>query len=249
LHLERLEHSLKNHEGWNSWRLAWDDTDVTNDHLNVIPLQESSKDKLLAITQTFLHKALEIHRDSGVRSPGGGASPMSGGSNFVILPPIRVLGYFLRTYANTFERFFPMTACGTLDMNEQLMHPLRSDKASSLLTLMMIAAGSMSVPSMDARWLNGGLIEACRISLFDLIETNISMASDHTVLHSALLFTAAAAWSGDKWHMNIAMGQRGMYTAMLRHSGALEPAATMPMHQSSPEGMWQDWLQHESKSR
>jgi hypothetical protein len=102
---------------------------------------------------------------------------------------------------------------------------------------------------MDARWLNGGLIEACRISLFDLIETNISMASDHTVLHSALLFTAAAAWSGDKWHMNIAMGQRGMYTAMLRHSGALEPAATMPMHQSSPEGMWQDWLQHESKSR
>jgi hypothetical protein len=248
--LEKLEQSLKNHDGWNSWQPAWEDTDTTNDYLTVMPLMEHSKDKLLVITQSFLNKALEIHRDSSVGTPNGGASPSYGSSNFVTLPPIKVLQYFLRAYANTFERFFPLTACGTLNMNDELMHPLRNPQASSLLTLMMIAAGSMSVSSMDARWLHGGFTEACRISLFDLIETNISMASDHTVLHSALLFTTAAAWSGDKWHMNIAMGQRGMYTAMLRHSGALEPTAAVPLMQhSSPEGLWQDWQQYESKSR
>jgi hypothetical protein len=249
LHLERLEQSLKNHEGWNSWRLAWQDNDTNNDNLDVVPLAECSKDKLLAITQTFLHKALENHKSSSATSVEGGCSPMHTSSNFVLLPSIRVLTYFLRSYANTSERYFPMTSRGTLNLNELLMDPQVSDRASSLLTLMMIAAGSLYVPSIDARWLNGGLTEACRISLFNSVETNISMASDHTLLHSALLFVSTAAWSGDKWHMNIAMGQRGMYTAMLRHSGALEVQPSMPSPQFSPQELWREWLHNESKSR
>jgi hypothetical protein len=252
LNLERLEQSLKNHEVWSTWRPTWEDNDSSNDNLEVVPLHECSRDKLLAITQTFLHKALEIHRDGTLGTPSGGASPCSTSSNFVLLPPSRVLQYFLRAYSNSFERFFPMTSRGVLDANEQLRNPATNDKAASLLTLMMIAQGAMSIPSMEARWLTGGLTEACRISLFDLIEKNITMASDQTVLHSALLFTAAAAWSGDKWQMDIAMGQRGMYFAMLRHSGILEPNHTMTPPLSScgtPEGMWSDWIQQESKSR
>lgn len=246
LHLERLEHSLKNHESWNTWRPAWDDTDTTNDHLNVVPLAECSKDKLLAITQTFLHRALETHRNG---SADGGNSQMSMGSNFVILPSIKVLTYFIRSYANSFERYFPMTSRGTLNMNELMMDPHISDRASSLLTLMMIAAGALYVPSIEARWLNGGLTEACRISLLNSVESNISMASDHTLLHSALLFISTAAWGGDKWHMNIAMGQRGMYSSMLRHSGALELQPSLPSSQFSPHELWREWLQNESKSR
>lgn len=251
LNLERLEQSLRNHEGWSNWRPSWDESDfASGEQLNVMQLHESTRDKLLAITQTFLHKALDIHKEGMSGSPGSGESPSSTGSNFVLLPPARVLEYFLRSYANSFERYYPLTARGTLDANELMQ--CYNDKASSLLILMMIAQGAMVIPSVEARWLTGGLTEACRISLFDLIEKNIIMSGDPIVLRSALLFTVQAAWSGDKWQMDIAMGQRGMYFAMLRHSGVLEPrhAPTPQLNaRGTTEGLWSDWIQQESRSR
>ena len=250
--LERLEHSLRNHETWSKWSPTWDESEfASGEQLAVMPLHESSRDKLLAITQTFLHKALDIHQDNGTSLAPGSASPSrSSSSNVVLLPPTRVLEYFLRSYANSFERYYSLTSRGMLDANE-LLH-CYNEKASSLLILMMIAQGAMAIPSMDGRWLAGGLTEACRISLFDLIEKNIIMSGDPIVLHSALLFTALAAWSGDKWQMDIAMGQRGMYFAMLRHSGVLEPRQqppTPPMDGSNSDALWNDWIQHESRSR
>ena len=163
-----------------------------------------------------------------------------------------MLEYFLRAYGNSFEHFFPLTPRGALDAQDLLLNA-HNDKASSLLVLMMIAQGAMAVASPEARWLNGGLTETCRLSLFDLIEKNIKLASDPTVLHSALLFISLAAWSGDKWQMDIAMGQRGMYFAMLRHSSFLEPSNAMAPaahnHRGSPNRLWSDWLQQESRSR
>ncbi|KAJ9665984.1 hypothetical protein H2201_003895 [Coniosporium apollinis] len=251
LNLERLEQSLRNHESWSSWRPTWDESDfAAGEQVTVMQLHESSRDKLLAITQTFLHKALDIHKEGMSGSPNSNGSPLSTATNFVLLPPARVLEYFLRSYANSFERYYPLTSKGMLDANELLQ--CFNDKASSLLVLMMIAQGAMAIPSVEARWLTGGLTEACRISLFDLIEKNIIMASDPVVLHSALLFTVQAAWSGDKWQMDIAMGQRGMYFAMLRHSGVLEPRhAPAPRidPRGGPEGLWNDWIQQESRSR
>ena len=254
LNLERLEQTLKNHEGWSRWSPQWDEADFAGgDHLTVMQLHESTRDKLLAIMQSFLHKALEIHREgasqhspsSGHHSPGS-----SGVSNFVLLPPARVLEYFLRSYANSFERYYPLTSRGVLDANE-LMH-CYNDRAASLLVLMMIAQGAMNIASAEARMLTGGLTEACRISLFDLIEKNIIMSGDPIVLHAALLFTVQAAWSGDKWQMDIAMGQRGMYFAMLRHSGVLEHRpAQKTCHDQRPNAdhLWSDWIQNESRSR
>lgn len=251
LNLERLEQSLRNHEGWSNWRPTWDEADfASGEQLTVMQLHESTRDKLLAITQTFLHKALDIHREGMSGSPGSGESPSSTGSNFVLLPPARVLEYFLRSYANSFERYYPLTSRGVLDANELMQ--CYNDKASSLLILMMIAQGAMVIPSVEARWLTGGLTEACRISLFDLIEKNIIMSGDPIVLRSALLFTVQAGWSGDKWQMDIAMGQRGMYFAMLRHSGVLEPQyiGTPQLNsRGTTEGLWSDWIQQESRSR
>jgi hypothetical protein len=210
LNLERLELSLKNHEGWSNWSPSWDESDFQQGgQIAVSKLGEATRDKLLAITQSFLHKALDIHKD-GSSSSSSGESPgsIASGSNFVLLPPARVLEYFLRSYANSFERYYPTSARGVLDTNELMQN--YNDKASSLLILMMIAQGAMNIPSVEARWLTGGFTEACRISLFDLIEKNIIMAGDPIVLRAALLFTVQAAWSGDKWQMDIAMGQRGM---------------------------------------
>jgi hypothetical protein len=253
LNLERLELSLKNHEGWSNWSPSWDEADFQRGgQIAVSKLQESTRDKLLAITQSFLHKALDIHKDGMSSSSSSGGSPGSTASlsNFIILPPARVLEYFLKSYANSFERYYPTSSRGLLDANELMQN--YNDKASSLLILMMIAQGAMAIPSMEARWLTGGITEACRISLFDLIEKNIIMAGDPIVLRAALLFTVQAAWSGDKWQMDIAMGQRGMYFSMLRHSGILEekPVVTPQANGGvATEVLWRDWLQQESRSR
>ncbi|KAJ4412707.1 hypothetical protein N0V91_000469 [Didymella pomorum] len=253
LNLERLELSLKNHEGWSNWSPAWDESDFQQEgRIVVAKLQENTRDKLLAITQSFLHKALDIHKDAMSTSSSSGESPGSSASlsNFIILPPARVLEYFLKSYANSFERYFPTSSRGLLDTNELMQN--YNDKASSLLILMMIAQGAMAIPSMEARWLTGGITEACRISLFDLIEKNIIMAGDPIVLRAALLFTCQAAWSGDKWQMDIAMGQRGMYFSMLRHSGILDarPLSTPQVNGGiSTEVLWREWLQQEARSR
>ncbi|KAI8939488.1 hypothetical protein NX059_003260 [Plenodomus lindquistii] len=252
LNVERLELSLKNNEGWGNWSPSWDESDFQHGgQIAVAPLQEATRDKLLAITQSFLHKALDIHKD-GNSSSNSGESPGSTGShsNFILLPPARVLEYFLKSYANSFERFYPTSARGVLDTNGLMQH--NNDKASSLLILMMIAQGAMTIPSMEARLLTGGFTEACRISLFDLIEKNIIMASDPIVLRAALLFTVQAAWSGDKWQMDIAMGQRGMYCSMLRHAGLLAqwPTPSPPSNgRTSTEGLWRKWIDQESRSR
>jgi hypothetical protein len=253
LNLERLELSLKNHEGWSNWSPSWDESDFQRGgQIAVSKLQESTRDKLLAITQSFLHKALDIHKDGMSSSSSSGESPGSTASlsNFIILPPARVLEYFLKSYANSFERYYPTSSRGLLDANELMQN--YNDKASSLLILMMIAQGAMAIPSMEARWLTGGITEACRISLFDLIEKNIIMAGDPIVLRAALLFTVQAAWSGDKWQMDIAMGQRGMYFSMLRHSGILDERPAMSPQANggvATEMLWRDWLQQESRSR
>lgn len=67
----------------------------------------------------------------------------------------------------------------------------------------MIAQGSMATATVEARYLASGLTEACLISLFDTIEKDVSLASHPIVLRSALLLTNLAAWSGDKWHMDV----------------------------------------------
>lgn len=264
--LERLERTLRNHEGWSSWSPQFDEAEqALGDNLAVMQLHESTRDKLLAITQSILHKALEIHRaEVGPHgaaghgfNPYGYPQPQNGAvSNFVLLPPTRILEYLLRAYANCFERYFPLTSRGQLDVNE-LMH-CYNDRAASLLVLMMIAQGAVNFPAPDARMLTGGLTEACRISLFDLIEKNIGMSGNPIVLHSALIFTVQAAWSGDKWQMDIAMGQRGMYFSMLRHSGVLDSrapsSAPMPPHAGGANAgnndhLWSEWIQNESRSR
>jgi hypothetical protein len=212
-HLERLEHILSSHEAWDTWDAALGDANLANnDGISVSQFAPSTRDKVLAITQSFLHKALEIHRvDHG--SPGNYGSPNSSNSRFIILPPPNVLEDFLRAYVNTFEHYYTLVPAGELNANE-LMMQLGNDKAASLLILLMIAQGAMVIPNTLARYLTGGLAEACRISLFDLIEKDILLSADPTVLRCALLFTIQAGWSGDKWHMDIAMGQRGMYIAV-----------------------------------
>ena len=253
MNLELLEGTLRNHEIWSSWSPRPDEADFAGqDLLTVMQLHESSRDKLLAITQSFLHRALDVHRGHNPYTPPSSAHSPGGhcGSNIVLLPPTRVLELFLRNYCNAFESYYPLTARSILDANE-LLH-CYNDKASSLLVLMMIALGASNAASKEARLLTNGLTEACRISLFDLIERNVVLSGDPIVLHAALLFTISAAWSGDKMQMDIAAGQLNMYLSMLRHTGMLDHRPGQSSHAGqgyNADRLWTDWVQQETRSR
>ncbi|KAK4452395.1 hypothetical protein QBC34DRAFT_293744 [Podospora aff. communis PSN243] len=243
VHLESLEQKSKEEGTWNSLekyleQVDWDASDLAS----VVPLTSRTRDKMLAITQSFLHKALEIHRGGS----NGYASP--GDFNFIVLPPSHILEYFLRSYVRSLSVYFPLVVAGQVDPNEML----QNNQASTLLVLLMIAQGAAAMPTDEARCLSAGLTETCRISLFDIVEKDVELSADPTALRCALLFIVLGAWSGDKWLMDIAMGQRGMYMSMLKHAGMLDyqppviPAFDQP---PSAELQWRSWVQRESQNR
>lgn len=204
MHLEALE-ELSKHETWT--RLAHNIAAAEanqNAEISVVPLNSSTRDRILAITQSFLHRALETH--SGRMKGWAKTSSAEGGFNFLVLPPSNVLEYFLRSSLRNLGLYYQLIQGSVLDPN----HLMPNCQRSTLLLLLMIAHGAIA----EARVLTSGLIEACRISLFHVIEKDVELSADPTILRCALLFIIVGAWSGDAWHMNIAMGQRAMYLAV-----------------------------------
>lgn len=214
VHLEALESKLREEGTWTALQSYLDRAALEGDS-NVLPqvkpLSANSREQMLAITQSFLHKALEIHR--GGFSMYAKTNLMQHGPfpfNFIVLPPSNIVEYFLGSYVRSLTVYFSLVQCHIIDPNEMLYNT----QASTLLVLLMIAQGAAAVPMAEARFLSGGLIETCRISLFDIIERDVELSADPIVLRCALLFTLLGAWSGDAWLMNIAMGQRGMYLSV-----------------------------------
>ncbi|KAI1355176.1 hypothetical protein F5Y01DRAFT_199973 [Xylaria sp. FL0043] len=246
VHLESLEQSK--HAGtWDALEGFLDlaEQDGT-DMASVVPMNGRTRDQILAITQTFLHKALETHR-SGFHSQNKQYS-RSGMVDFLVLPPTKILEYFLRSYVRNLTFFYSLVSSGYVDPNEMMDR----NQAATLLVLLMIAQGASAVPREEARALSIGLVETCRLSLFDMIEKNVELCADSTVQRCSLLFTLLGAWSGDKWLMDIAMGQRGMYLSMLKHAGMLESQPSIAVSFNDPsrhEEAWRSWLDQETKNR
>jgi hypothetical protein len=192
-----------------------------------MPIHENVRDKLSATSQSFLQKALDVHQldpatIAGVYpSPGLDVSP-----RFLTLPPAATLAHFLQEYMRHFEPFYPLLPSGMLDPNA-LMN--QNSKAATLLILLMISQGAMSDPTSEGRRLSGGLTEVCRISLYDMIERDVPTCHNHLLVHSAFLFIIQAAWSGDKWLMDIGLGQRGIYLSV---SGQDRSATPSPLPRS-----------------
>lgn len=209
IHLENLERS-KDELIWAPLetymrQIEWDESDLES----VVPMTARSRDRMLAIAQSFLHKALDIHR-RGLNDVPRAGHPSPGSFNFIVLPPTRLLDFFLRNFVRSMSHYFPLTVSSRVDPNDLVIN----DQASTLLVLLMVAQGATTVPRAESQDLATGLTETCRLSLFDIIEKDVGLSANPVVLRCALLFTVLGAWSGDKWLMDIAMGQRGMYLAV-----------------------------------
>jgi len=215
IYLEGLAQTLRNQTTWQAWTSQLNERmlDVATERkISTEPIVGWSREKLLAITQGFLHKALDIHRAGQSNRDDSPPSPESSHEAFLMLPPPEVMQYFLRSYVVRYEPYYSSIPGGRLDPNS-LMHSSHS-KAASLLILLMVASGASATATPEARYVASGLTEACRVSLFDTVEKDVSQAREILVLRSALLLICLAAWSGDKWHMDMAMGQRGLYLAV-----------------------------------
>ena len=216
VHLECLEQKSKQDGTWQALEKYLESADCDKCGLaSVVPLTQRTRDKMLAITQSFLHKALDIHRGGRTGASSRFGSPAVGGGsdwNFLVLPENKILECFLRSYSQSLRPYYNLVATGCVDPNEML----KTNQASTLLVLLMIAQGASMVPMAEARFLAAGLTETCRINLFDIIEKDVELSADPVMLRCALLFAMLGSWSGDKWLMDIAMGQRGMYLSV-RH--------------------------------
>lgn len=211
VHLEAFEQKCKQDGTWDSLEeYLGNCSSIESPKPTVVPITSRTRDKMTAITQSFLHKALDVHR-SGSNGFGQSSYSSPGGIfNFIMLPPNNVLEYFLCSYVRSLSDYYPLAPSMRVDPNEML----QNNQASTLLVLLMIAQGAATVPIEEARYLSAGLTETSRISLFNIIEQNVELSADPTALRCALLFTLLGAWSGDKWQMDIAMGQRGMYLSV-----------------------------------
>ncbi|KAF7560196.1 hypothetical protein G7046_g3957 [Stylonectria norvegica] len=197
---------------WGWLDLDFPSPDATRDLLSM-PLLENVRDKLSAISQSFLRKALDVHQlDPAAIASTYPSSSTNVSHGFLVLPPVGTLEHFLREYMRIFEPFYTLWPGGVMDAN--LLINGGNSSASTLLILLMISQGATSDSTNEARRLSGGLTEVCRISLFDTIEKHVSVCHHHVLVHCALLFTIQAAWSGDKWLMDIGKGQRGIYLAV-----------------------------------
>ena len=222
IYLEGLLNTLRNQSTWQTWTTQMDETvmklspapqgptDQAEDiavkypkrpDILIDPMEFDAREKLLAITQVFLHKALDTHKNDRTSRDETPASPHSSRDEFLPLPRPEVMQHFLQSYAVRHEPYYSLVPARRLDLDALMNCP--NSRAASLLILMMVASGAAATSTVEARYIASGLTEACRISLFDSIEKDVMMSRDPIALRAALLFICQAVWSGDKWHMDV----------------------------------------------
>ncbi len=207
--LEGLEHTLETHDTVqpSTFLLGGNkDNRAFHAEISIEPFSGRARDKLMVITQSILHKARKIHGCS-TRELGNNQDILPDTPTtyevFSILPSTDDLEHLLQSYANRFEPYHS-------SVPSRLLSPIAilestEERCSSLLLLLMFAQGAMATLTNEARYFTNGLTEACRLSWFSLVEEDVSLSRDPTMLRSALMFINLAAWSGNKWHMDVSL--------------------------------------------
>lgn len=205
-YLSSLEESFNNPSIWTGTEHSgsFTETTYTGDlFINVETIQESLWDRLMVISQAFLSRARGIHLKVNDRQSLRNPRTVSNTNitGFFILPPPSVLDALLRIYACRVELYIPFFPTSNINLSQLIAAD--DERPSILLILLMIAHGAMGSALPQARALASGLIETCRICLFDIMEKNVQLARHPVMLRCALLYLNATAWSGNKWHMDV----------------------------------------------
>ena len=208
LYVESLARTLTSSPSWTSWTsesAEMEESGKEGREAIVKPIRQEHRERWLGIAQFVVKRARDVHRAeclSGEDSPPSSYQRTVLHRDFIGLPPAEVVTFYLSQYVlrNKSFYFIPHEA---LEPSKLLSRTDNDLEPGSLSLLFMIAQGASAIPTPEARSLAAGLTEACRISLFDMIEKDIHMASNPILLHSALLFINLAAWSGDKWQMDV----------------------------------------------
>jgi hypothetical protein len=206
IYLEGLLQALSNHDlQFVSPDRANADITTAESSVEVVAISNHTRDKLLVCTQALLQKALQSHRNQpSMRAQDSVSSfhHLRGANDaFIVLPASSMLDSYIRTYACRFEQNYPLIPAGELEINTIMQ--LSDPRAPALLLLLMIALGSKNHSDPHVQYLASGLTEVCRIGVFDACERSVDTQWDMCSLRSGLLFTLLAAWSGDKWHMDV----------------------------------------------
>lgn len=250
-YLQKLEETLNNQSVWTGAEFVRPQLDHSAT-LHVSPVQGGLRDKLMVISQGFLSRARDVHRTGSEDASSSQSRSSSNASltGFFILPPPPVLEEFLRTYASRVEPYMSSFSASTIDLATLVTST--DEKSTILLLLLMIAHGAMGNAQPEARFIASGLVEICRISMFDIMEKNVQMAAQPMMLRCALLYLNAAAWSGYKWHMDLSAAHSRMYISMVRHAGLLDTRQS-PLLETGlaldAETAWTTWKSKEALNR
>jgi hypothetical protein len=199
-YLMRLEKTL---DELPDWRTTDFSTNVTSSGIEVNHVDESLRDKLMVIAQGFFSRARDVHR-AGIWEATLSQRPSLSHEKFTgffILPPAFVLEAFLRIYASRVEPYMPFFPGNVIDAAKLIAS--HDEKVSVLLLLLMMAHGAMGCALREAQEFASGLIETCRICIFDVMEKNVQLSAHPVMLRCALLYLQASIWSGNKWHMDV----------------------------------------------
>ncbi|OAG45115.1 hypothetical protein AYO21_00463 [Fonsecaea monophora] len=250
VYLERLS---KNGDSWHGADGAPDGQafDMTDDFQRT-PVSLMTREKMSAIIQSFFRRALDMHGFG--YTPRTFASQTAGGwftsSTFILLPPPASIERFLYNYVQFTDPFYPLIPARHFDPN-QLVDD-ENEQAATLMLLLMIASGAMMDSASRSIRFAAGLTEVSRIALSDILEKHNSLSTSELILKCALLFIVQAAWSGDKWQMDIGEGHRSMYIAMLRNSRYLAQqtvATPTGVTEQDLDALWKAWIKFESRNR
>ncbi|KAI9662808.1 MAG: hypothetical protein M1821_007854 [Bathelium mastoideum] len=253
-HLNKFVEILMSQDVWDSLDVQQAESHLAmNKTISTEPVLRSVRDRLLEYTRQLFRTALESRLPSSprARSPiEDELESMANQTEQLVLPPPHVLRYFLRAFVCGFEPFYPTVARGMLNPDILLDEKCPN---SSLLLLLLFAQGAMTDPTIEARTFSSGLTEICRIALNQAMEREVFVIKvEPAFMRNALHYLNLAAWGGDKWHTDVAIGQRGIYTHMLQLSGMLDyrdDVVTTSGASWDIDKMWDSWTVQESRSR
>ncbi|KAH0371406.1 hypothetical protein KCU65_g1864, partial [Aureobasidium melanogenum] len=155
-----------------------------------------------------------------------------------ILPSPPVLDLLLSACHRLYELHYPFLSAVAMKTNELLTKSV-DPVITSLKLLLMMAAGAMTLAASDNHQIAQGLLEISRVFLNHIVEEDVRLVSNPDLLQCALGFNIVAAWSGDKWQMD-----------MIRRSKLFEkrsPKIAFPL--ADLTGIWQAWQEQESHNR